>query len=80
MANLKQLYKLHNNSKQSDIGGMNGLDFKPKEKKYSREQIINARYFSKKERNFLDWLLVEDEYTISQVKELVQKEMERTVE
>ena len=80
MANLKQLYKMHINRRQEDIGSMGGSVVRLGEKKYSRDQIINAKYFSRKEREFLDWLLTEDEYTISQVKELVKREMERTVD
>ncbi len=49
----------------------------PQEKVYSRDTIIRARCFSREEQDFLDWLLVEDDYTIDEVKRLVKKQIER---
>ncbi|MGI5824455.1 MAG: hypothetical protein ACOX7J_02680 [Bacillota bacterium] len=81
MAKLKQLYDLHKNRLEYDV-----LSAKPgsaaigSHKKYHRDKIINAQYFTKTERDFLDWLLVDEEYTIAEVKNLVRKEMERMVD
>ena len=71
---------MHINRRQEDIGNIPSSKVISSEKKYNRDQIINAKYFSRKEREFLTWLLTDEEYTISQVKELVKKEMERTVD
>lgn len=48
-----------------------------REKMYSRDAIIRAQCFTKEEQDFLDWLLVEDGYTIDEVKRLVKKQIER---
>lgn len=69
VADGKELFEIHRNDEKGVLP-----------KKYRREQIIGSKLFTPVERDFLDWLLVEDEYYMDEVKELVRREMERVVE
>jgi hypothetical protein len=81
MANFKELYDLHKSKNRSKLSsGDSNAHLFVNGKKYSREKIINAKYFNETEREFLDWLLIKDEYTIDEVKSLVRREIERMVD
>ena len=69
VADCKELFEIHKNDENGVLP-----------KKYRREQIIGSKLFTPVERDFLDWLLVEDEYYMDEVKELVRREMERVIE
>ena len=50
------------------------------EKRYRREDIVAATCFTAAERDFLQAILVEEEYSLAEVKELVKQELERVVD
>lgn len=79
MADFKGLYRIHQSKKESDmVGGL--MKTEPDvRRKYRREKIIGANVFTDIEKDFLDWLLVDDEYYIDDVIEMIKKEMERVV-
>lgn len=80
MADFKQLYKIHQNQKDAVMLDSLQKNNDNNRRKYGRRKIVEADIFTNVERDFLDWLLVEDEYYIDDVIKMIRKEMERVVD
>lgn len=81
MVNFRQLYELHKSSQNHCLAPkcfLKGHD--SERRKYRREQIVDAEIFTEVERDFLNLLLVKDEYYMDEVIAMVRKEMERVVD
>ena len=50
------------------------------EKRYRREDIVCATCFSAAERDFLQAILPDEEYSLIEVRNLIRRELERVVE
>lgn len=82
MSDFRQLYELHRQNQEERRMGSEPSLLKKRSgapRKYKREVIVEAEIFTPRERDFLDALLVKDEYYMEEVKELVRLEMERVV-